>query len=114
MGFSYALYGVRSTKLESIRDLVARALGREFGGRESEYFDVYYATRKGVDPRIIIKRNWDHVDKRPHWPEHKGFGIVISVHDAQDYQAIDKALKSDPRIDPTLIEHDDAFPEGSE
>ena len=111
MGFSYALYGVRSTKLERIRDLVASALGREFAGRDSEYFDIYYATQRGVDPRIIIKRNWDHVDERPLWPEYNDFEIVISVQNAEDYESIDKALKSDLRIDPTLIEHDGAFPE---
>lgn len=111
MGFSYALYGVRSKRLERVKDLVARALGRDLSVRDSEYFDIYYATQKGIDPRIVIKRNWDHVDERPHWPKHKDFEIVISVLDAEDYEAIDKALKSDPRIDATLIEHSDAFPQ---
>ena len=109
--FSYARYGVRSSKLERIKDLVARALGREFGGHDSEYWDIYYATKGREDPSIEIKRNWDFSEKLPHWPQHKKFDIIISVYDAEDYALIDKALTSDPRIGATLLEQENAFPE---
>ena len=109
--FSYARYGVRSTELKKIRDLVARAVGREFGGHDSEYFDIYYTTRTTEKPRIEIKRNWDFSEGLPHWPRHKEFDIVITVYEAVDYAAIDQALKSDPRIDATLLEQENAFPE---
>ena len=109
--YSYALYGVRSTEIKKIRDLVARALGREFGGHDSEYFDIYYTTRATERPRIEIKRNWDFSEKAPYRPAYKEFEIMISVYRADDHAAIDKALKSDPRIDATLLEQENAFPE---
>ena len=109
--FSYARYGIRSGKLERIKDLVARALGREFGGHDSEYWDIYYTTSAAEEPRIEIKRNWDFSEKLPHWPQHKEFEIVISIYRANEYATTDKALTSDPRIDATLLEHENAFRE---
>ena len=109
--FSFARYGVRSTNLENIKDLVARALGRDFRTRENEYYGVYYTTNKVEDPTIDIKPNWDYSEDVPRWPDHRDFEIMISVYDADDYEAINRVLKADPRIDATLLEHENAFPE---